>query len=80
MIGYVTARHTAGPPQKENPTIPDTAIISGSPQKERSGVGENGYGLRPAPFPHTPDSHLDCRAFSPWLSRDKQPRGPASVG
>jgi hypothetical protein len=71
MIGYVTARHTAGPPQKENPTIPDTAIISGSPQKERSGVGENGYGLRPAPFPPhrililiVALSHPDCRGTS----------------
>jgi len=50
MIGYVTARHTAGPPQKENPTIPDTAIISAAQQRAPR-CGGNGYGLRPAPFP-----------------------------
>lgn len=60
MIGYVTARHTRGPPQRKTPPYPTPRSSPAAPK----GAPVWGERLRATPcaVPPTPDSHLNCRA------------------
>ena len=74
MIVDLSTGHTSGPHLRKTRHIWATTTITGTSQRVPP-VCRDRLRVTPSADPNTPDSHLDCRDFSPWPSRDKTPTG-----